>query len=89
LDLDIVEDCDRSEGVVEVTSSSTVVAKYPPVLEARERVFDASPALATSTPCAITYDPVVREHGSDQFGYPAVSAICEYACMRLAHRFER
>ena len=63
LDPEIVQKSDGIEGVVEMTSTSAMVTKDPPVFEACNRVLDSGPSLAMSAPFRIADDPVLAKHG--------------------------
>src|SRR5665647_2599473 len=53
LNPEIVQESDGVEGVVEVTPASVVIAKDPPVFEARNRVLDTRSTLAMPTPSLV------------------------------------
>ena len=65
-------------------TATPVIAEDPPVLEARDGVFDARTTFPVATPAGIAQDVALVEDRRDQLGQTAIAAIGEHATMQLA-----
>jgi hypothetical protein len=65
-----------------------MVSQDAPVLEARDRMFDASSSPTMATPRAISHHAASTKGRGDELGHAAVTAIGEDASMRSTEPFD-
>jgi hypothetical protein len=79
-----VQDGGGAECVVEVVGATAVISEHAPCLEPCDRVLDAGPASAMTTPCAIPDDAIVVKHRRGKLGNATIATVGEDPPVMLA-----
>lgn len=65
-----------------------MIAQDAPVLETRNRMFDARSATTVTTPGSVTHHAASSEDRCDELGHTTISAVGEHATMRATQPFD-
>lgn len=79
-----MKECDRACGCKKVHTSSSVISEASPVLEPRDRVFDACAASTMDPPHSISDDSPTAKTRRDELADATVATIREHSSMTAA-----
>src|SRR5262249_22563196 len=87
-DAQVVKHRDSAKRGVEVTTLASMIAKYSPILQAGDHVFDPSPSPTMAPPGSVSHDAIAVKDRGDELADSAISAVGEHATVVLADRLD-